>query len=358
LLCAITIALLTAMVAAVASAPAPAAADPAPTIAEVTAAVDALHRQAEQASERYNAAGERASAAEVRLREVQAQLEARRGELAALRGVVGKIAAATYRSGAVNPGMLLVFSERPEDFFYQATALARISARQNSALRRLAELQRQQDLDRVEAQAQATRLADARDVLERERLVIGARLADAEAVLSRLQAEERARMEAEERAGQERAAAAAQAQSERVRRSAAASRSGSGGGGAADPATGRVPTGSGGAARAVDMAFAQLGKPYRYGATGPGSYDCSGLTGFVWRAAGVGLPRTSGAQYAAGRKVSRGGLQPGDLVYFYSPISHVGIYIGSGQIIHAARPGHPVVVAPVASMPFAGATRP
>ena len=105
-------------------------------------------------------------------------------------------------------------------------------------------------------------------------------------------------------------------------------------------------------------AYAQLGDPYVYGAAGPGSFDCSGLTMFSWAAAGVSLPHSSSAQYGSGPHVSRSNLQPGDLVFFYSPISHVGIYIGNGLIVHAANPGAGVLVAGVFSMPYSGAVRP
>ena len=111
------------------------------------------------------------------------------------------------------------------------------------------------------------------------------------------------------------------------------------------------------AAQAVAFAYGALGKPYVWGATGPASFDCSGLTQAAWRSAGVSLPRTTYTQINAGQRVSRSELAPGDLVFFYSGISHVGLYIGGGQMIHAPRPGAPVRVAPIDEMPFAGATR-
>ncbi|MYU14300.1 NlpC/P60 family protein, partial [Streptomyces sp. SID8361] len=115
---------------------------------------------------------------------------------------------------------------------------------------------------------------------------------------------------------------------------------------------------AGRAARAVSYAYAALGKPYVWGATGPHGYDCSGLTQAAWRAAGVSLPRTTYTQINAGRRVTRDQLAPGDLVFFYSGVSHVGLYIGGGRMIHAPRPGAPVRMASVADMPFAGAARP
>src|SRR3712207_3192433 len=86
---------------------------------------------------------------------------------------------------------------------------------------------------------------------------------------------------------------------------------------------------------AVNTALAQVGDRYVYGATGPNSFDCSGLTGFAYKAAGISIPRTSKAQSGFGTPVSKANLQPGDLVFFYSPVSHVAMYIGNGQIVHA-----------------------
>jgi cell wall-associated NlpC family hydrolase len=101
---------------------------------------------------------------------------------------------------------------------------------------------------------------------------------------------------------------------------------------------------------AVDTALAQQGKPYVWGGTGPGGYDCSGLTSAAYQAAGVTLPRTSSAQSRAGVPVAKADLQPGDLIFFYSPVGHVGMYIGHGQMVHSSTYGQPVSVVPVDSM--------
>ena len=111
------------------------------------------------------------------------------------------------------------------------------------------------------------------------------------------------------------------------------------------------------AAAVVSYAYQKLGSPYVWGATGPNAFDCSGLVQAAYRAAGVSLPRTTYSQIAAGRRVSRSELLPGDLVFFYAGISHVGIYVGNGRMIHAPNPSAPVRVAPLDEMPFAGATR-
>jgi cell wall-associated NlpC family hydrolase len=123
----------------------------------------------------------------------------------------------------------------------------------------------------------------------------------------------------------------------------------------------RVPSdvpASGRAAAAVKYALAQVGDAYVWGAAGPSAFDCSGLTMMAWGTAGVGLPHSSRAQYSSGPHVSEGDLQPGDLVFFYTPISHVGMYIGNGMIVHAANPSAGVRVSPLHSMPYVGAVRP
>ena len=109
---------------------------------------------------------------------------------------------------------------------------------------------------------------------------------------------------------------------------------------------------------AVAYAKAQVGKSYVYGAMGPDSFDCSGLTMAAWKQAGVSLPHSSSAQYASGQQISESELQPGDLVFYYSPISHVGMYIGDGQIVNALNPGSGVQISGLHDMPYSGAVRP
>jgi cell wall-associated NlpC family hydrolase len=111
------------------------------------------------------------------------------------------------------------------------------------------------------------------------------------------------------------------------------------------------------AAIAVKTALAQVGKPYVWGATGPDGFDCSGLTSYAWAAAGVSLPHSSRAQSELGHEVSRSDLQPGDLVYFYTPVSHVALYIGNGMMVHARTFGQPVAVTSVDQAGYRGARR-
>jgi peptidoglycan DL-endopeptidase CwlO len=109
---------------------------------------------------------------------------------------------------------------------------------------------------------------------------------------------------------------------------------------------------------AVDTAMAQIGDPYVWAAAGPDAFDCSGLTQYAYAAAGVSLPHSSSMQSQMGTPVSRSELQPGDLLFFYSPVSHVGMYIGNGQMVHASTSGQPVQVASLDSMgSYTGARR-
>jgi len=111
-------------------------------------------------------------------------------------------------------------------------------------------------------------------------------------------------------------------------------------------------------ARALAFAKRQLGDRYRYGGTGPNAWDCSGLTRGAWTHAGKRIPRTSQGQARSGKRVSKSKLRKGDLVFFYSGKSHVGIYAGKGRVIHASRPGKPVAYIKIKHMPYAGARRP
>ena len=111
-------------------------------------------------------------------------------------------------------------------------------------------------------------------------------------------------------------------------------------------------------AKALAFAKRQLGDRYRYGGTGPSAWDCSGLTRGAWKHAGKKIPRTSQGQSRYGKKITKSQLKKGDLVFFYSGKSHVGIYAGKGKVIHASRPGKPVASIKMTYMPYAGARRP
>ena len=111
------------------------------------------------------------------------------------------------------------------------------------------------------------------------------------------------------------------------------------------------------AARAVEAALKELGKPYHYGALGPSTFDCSGLTKFAYGAAGISLPHSAAAQYQSGHRVNRNQLQPGDLI-FWRGLGHVGLYIGNGKMVHAPRTGEVVTIISIDQGGYLGAVRP
>ncbi|MFF0433192.1 NlpC/P60 family protein [Streptomyces sp. NPDC004327] len=322
---------------------------PRPTPAQVKADVDRLYEEAEAATEKYNGAKEQADQARAAFDRLRDEAARRTERLNRSRDSLGAVAAAQYRSGGLDPAIQLALTSNPDQYLERAALAEKAGDRQAAAIaavrRELAAVHqlRARSADRLrELKAHEAELRT-------QKAAVRTKLDAARALLARLTAEERARYEAAVAAGSHDAAGA--------------SASGPAGGAAADRADrasadrGPLTAPTGRAAAAIAFAEAQLGKPYVWGATGPSAYDCSGLTQAAWRAAGVSLPRTTYTQINAGTRVSRSELAPGDLVFFYSGISHVGLYIGGGRMIHAPRPGAPVRIAPIDEMPFAGATR-
>lgn len=385
--------------------PDPAAADAAADIEQVRLQVDAFRLEASHAGERYNdiqvaleTAGERLEAARFR--------ETDQGQVVdELRTTMGRLASEVYRDGGVDPSLRFVLSEDPLEFLLNSARVDRVSANQAVALERLREAEQQLAADRVAVAEQAAEMSAAKEQLAVERRTVEERLAAAQVELDRLTEAERLRVERARQLAEEQAMARAAEQAEQEAReqaaqeaqrparvgrgsspsegdgeergSQAASRSSSrsplSGGNGSSPAAASTSAGSSVATtcagitvqapdarvRAViDFACAQLGKPYRWGATGPGSYDCSGFTMAAWRQGGVNLPHSSRAQYGSGTRVSRSDLRPGDLVFSYQPISHVGIYLGGGRMIASPSSGDVVKISPMGYIPYTGAVRP
>ncbi|MEU9763108.1 NlpC/P60 family protein [Streptomyces sp. NPDC047985] len=311
--------------------PGSAHADPRRTPAQVEAEVDRIYRDAEVATEKYNGAKERVTAAAKDVDALRDEAARRTDRLNAARNALGSLAAAQYRNGALNPSVQLALSSDPDQYLERASYVDRLGDRRavevdavERQIARIAQL-------RSEAGKKLAALEARRAELRKHRATIRGKLAEARRLLATLSPAERA-----------------------------AYVDGTGSGGARadrDLTRGPALAPNARAAEAVTFAYGALGKPYVWGATGPSSYDCSGLTQAAWRAAGVSLPRTTYTQINAGQRVSRSELAPGDLVFFYSGISHVGLYIGNGRMIHAPRPGAPIRIAPIDQMPFAGATR-
>ncbi|MEV0439173.1 NlpC/P60 family protein [Streptomyces spectabilis] len=321
-------------------------AEPRLSAGEVKAKVDKLYREAEVATEKYNGAKEKADRAEESLRDLRDEAARKTERLNSARRGLGSLATAQYRSGAMDPSVQLALSAEPDAFLDRAARADHAGRRQAAEVADVRRQVRELDQLRTEADDTLGDLKSRQADLKKHKKTVTGKLGEAKRLLARLTADERARLAAAER-GEEAADADGAAGSDRASRADTR--------GAAPTGAAKAPNAR--AARAVSYAYKALGSPYVWGATGPNAFDCSGLTQAAYRAAGVSLPRTTYAQIDAGRRVGRSELQPGDLVFFYSGISHVGLYVGDGQMIHAPNPSAPVRLAPIDQMPFAGAAR-
>jgi peptidoglycan DL-endopeptidase CwlO len=320
---------------------APASAEPKPTLEQVRRQVDVLNRQAEHAGEAYNNSKVELQQTTRRLEAVRDRYRRQQRAVEEMRTVVGRIAATAYKNGAMDSSVALVLSEDPTEFLRQAADLTQLGRRQSAMLRDMASARLRLAQDRTAVRDERKRAAALEEDLADQRASVERKLASAKRLVASLEAEQQAQLAAERRR------ATLSAVGDRVSRS-----------GVRTPVPSYSGPASGRAAEAIKTAYAQLGDPYVWGAAGPDAFDCSGLTMYSWGSAGVSLPHSSSAQYSAVRHVSLSELQPGDLVFYYSPISHVAIYIGGGQVIDAPYPGLSVHITGLHSMPITGAGRP
>ncbi|MFI0543627.1 NlpC/P60 family protein [Streptomyces sp. WSLK1-3] len=313
-------------------------ADDRPSLEEVEKKVDDLYRQAESATDSYNAAKEKTATQRKQVDTLLEDVAQRTQKLNEAREELGSFAAAQYRTGAAAPDTAtFLLADTPQDYFDQTQLMGRLTSRQKGAVDDFASEQSATMKKRQEASQSLQELTETQSGLKTAKATVQKKLADARELLSELTAQEKARLAAIEKRKQEEAARKA---AELAQQQAAAEKA------AQETAAPQesTPTATDSsyatkAAKALAFARAQIGKPYVWGATGPDSYDCSGLTQAAWKAAGVDLPRVTYDQVNAGTTVSLADAQPGDLVFFYDDISHVGLYIGNGMMIHAPKPG-------------------
>jgi peptidoglycan DL-endopeptidase CwlO len=296
---------------------------------DTRAEVDRLYAEAEKATEAFNEAGEHADTLREQVGLAQDHIARQQERVNGLRDDLGSLAGAQYRSGGLDPSLALLFSDDPEEYLAKASVLDRVSARQAGELRTLQGALRELAQERSEAARKLAELEKSREAVTRHKRTVERKLARARQLLDSLPSDERAAYDRASRSGRD---------------------------GLPD-LTGAVPA-SGRAAAAVAAVRSALGKPYVWGANGPSGFDCSGLMQWSYAQAGVSLPRTSQAQAHAGRRVPLSQARPGDLVTYRSDASHVGMYVGNGQVIHAPYPGAPVRHDPVGMMPVSSVTRP
>ncbi|OIV35608.1 hypothetical protein BIV57_20625 [Mangrovactinospora gilvigrisea] len=301
-----------------------------PSASSVKSKLDKLNEQAEAANEKYLGAQEKEKAGQKEVNRLQDQVAAQQAKLNKLQDQIGQIAAAQYRSGGIDPTVQLMLSTHPDQFLDKAQAMDHLSAQQEEAVREMAAQKKVVDGKRQAAEAKLASLDKVTKQAASDKKDLQTKVHAAQKLLNSLTAQQRQQMQQQENSS----AASSASKVTNV------------------PASGR-------AGAALAAAKAELGKPYVYGATGPGSFDCSGLMQWAWRAAGVSLPRTSQAQASAGTRIgSLSQAQPGDLIVFYSGASHVGMYVGNGMIIHAPHTGAVVRYESASVMPIYDIVRP
>jgi len=319
------------------------AAEAKPSAEGYRAELDQLGTQIAKLDEEYNVAKIRLSEVDRQIRDTQKGKSQADDQLKLLRKTASARAAAMYRVGF--PGLLIAFfgSHSQAEFSRKMGATSKVGSWESGLMSSLQLAnqnadQRTQDLRVALASAKSIR-----DSVGAKRAALEARQTEQKNLLDRFVA-----------------AAARVAKGPRNSKAAQLLN-----GGILGPRIQAGPialpsglSASGGAKSALETAFANAGKPYQWGAAGPGSFDCSGLTMFAWRSAGVSLPHSSRAQFEATKRVGRSELQPGDLVFFGSPIHHVGIYVGDGKMINSPETGERVGVRSMERGDYVGGGRP
>jgi cell wall-associated NlpC family hydrolase len=308
-----------------------AGAAPQPTVTQVQAKVNQLTSQFDQVSQQYDQVSQQLSAAQSRLAQVRLHLKYANDQFQTARMAVAQTAAAAFEdTGSMSVAGLLTSGD-PATILQQGSLIQEMSGNQNAQTQQL--LADASELTAAEQQAQRTEagIADLKAQLAAHKKSLGGLLATEKATLDSLTVPQQQTV-----------------QTHTI-----------GGNGNSTPTAYTGPTGSQ-ADKAVAFAYAQIGKPYQWGATGPGSYDCSGLVQAAWASAGVSIPRTTYDQWAQLPHISVSAIQPGDLLYF-DGIGHTAMYVGNGYIIDAPQTGENVQKVPLAGWyqsTLVGAARP
>ncbi|MFD0023409.1 C40 family peptidase [Streptomyces sp. NPDC058382] len=326
------------------AAPSPAPEQPDPTdppgkknLEEVREEIDALYRKAGSATDAYNLAEEKAKKQSGEIVKLAQAIVEGQAKIADLKSRAGAQAREQYRNAGLPPGAQLMLSGDPQLFL---DGVSRARQGQQAAKGVLGELNRtQEDLKTYtqDASTNWTKLEANRVKQAKAKKKINAQIAAAKKLESQLEKKEKARLlELEQQAEyKSQTAWLSSGALKEINREAS-------------------PSGK----KAVAFATSQIGKPYVWGAVGPKSYDCSGLTSQAWAAAGQPIPRTSQEQWRQLQHIAIKDMRPGDLVIYFNDATHVGMYIGDGAIVHAPRPGRNVTITGAGSMEILGVVRP
>ncbi|WP_405615695.1 C40 family peptidase [Streptomyces sp. NBC_00076] len=313
------------------------AAPPDKDLEAVREKLDALYHDAAVATDAYNAAEEKAEKQSADIVALAKKIVEGKERLDRLKDRAGAAARSQYRGGGLPDEARLMLSDNPQQFLDGA---GRVIQGQRATKGLIGEMSRtQQDLEQYskDASAQWKKLEEGRKAKAAAKKEIKKQIAAAEKLESKLEKKEKERLAELEKK------AALKAQTAWL------------GSGILDEIKGDA---SAQGRKAVEFATAQMGKPYEWGAEGPNTYDCSGLTSQAWASAGSTIPRTSQQQWQQLKHVAVEDMRPGDLIIYFGDASHVAMYVGDGAIVHAPRPGRTVTVAGAGTMPILGVVRP
>ena len=348
-------------------------------VEDIVDELERLEEDARRIGEEYVLAVDAQTLLDEEIVEAEARVAAKEAEINDLRGDLGEMAIRSFVGAGDTPLGPLFEDTDNLNAVMQRDELARVALSAgtvttddlNAIVKDLEVERAELGRKRTEAEQLAKSLVDAQERTDRLTGEYTAARADAEAKLGELVAEEEARRAREAAArvkaeyeAQQRASAAANTTTSSssggsTSTSGGTSTSDSGGGSSAPAPSSPPPAVSSRSGTAVNAALSQQGVPYRYATSKPGvSFDCSGLTKYAWAQAGVYLPHQSRAQYASIPHVAKGAAQPGDLIFFYSPISHVSVYLGGGQHVHAPATGDVVKISSVNWGKVSGVGRP
>lgn len=298
----------------------------APSLTQIQAQVNDLEAQATAAAEGAQEAKVKLASLQRNLQGIQAQAEIQGKNVDAISRSLGAIAVSQYKSGSLSESLELLFSSDPSLYLSSAGALESITRRKSIQLKKLQSATQALNATSLTVADRLAQVKSLEKKLAEQSATAQAKLVKAEKLLANLKKEDRERLArlAREREDADQAKSIKQAKSLNV----ASGRSG----------------------LAIKFAFKQIGDRYVFGADGMINWDCSGLTMRAFQSAGVNLPHSSAAQSRMGKSVPFSKKKPGDLVFFGSPVSHVGIYIGGGKMVHAPRSGSRVKIASASSL--------
>ncbi|WP_262380036.1 NlpC/P60 family protein [Nonomuraea sp. PA05] len=299
----------------------PASADPEPSLQDLAKQVEKMHNEIETLTEEYNGQREKLKTAKKAADAAQKTLSTSEADLEAKRAKAALLAQNAYMTGGMNRMLAFATSGDPDTFLDRAATMDVLEQQQG---------------------AEVNQVTAAREAAERARAGAKARIDEVQEIVSDLDGKR-----------DKITKLVTKVESNLFRRAL---------GEAGRPGTRaqrvNLPiVGGGKAAQAARWALTQQLKPYVWGAEGPNSYDCSGLVMAAYQKVGISLPHYTGSQWTAGRHISREEMRPGDLVFFYNDLHHVGIYLGGGMMVHAPQTGDVVRIASLANRPFAGAVR-